>query len=128
MAEIKGAVEAKVEDPQVRQELSHLVTEVQRRQEELDAKIKAAGDEDARAVRKIELQKRRWEMRRSMLDREPAAVLIGGLLLVVIGVALLIAMFTHTAVPEIVSSAFLLILGFFFGQTTSSKGRSGDAG
>jgi hypothetical protein len=29
-------------------------------------------------------------------------------------------MFTHTAAPEIVTSAFLLILGYFFGQTTAS--------
>ncbi len=59
-----------------------------------------------------------------MLEREPAAVLVGGVLLVVISIALIVAMFAHTPVPEIVSSGFLLILGFFFGQNSSRGGGS----
>lgn len=128
ISEIRDAVEAKVEDEQVRQELSDLVSEIQRRQEELDAKLESEEAEATREMRKIEIQERRWQLRKSILEREPAAVVIGGLLLIVIAVALLIAMFTHTAVPEIVSSAFLLILGFFFGQSTGSKGKPSSDG
>ncbi|MFF3227220.1 hypothetical protein ACFYV7_30795 [Nocardia suismassiliense] len=122
MAEIKDAVEARVEDPDVRQELSNLIESQQR---ELAAKIRDKDDQLAADVRRLVLQERRWQMRKSLLEREPAAVLIGGVLLMVIAVAVLIGMFTHTPIPEIVSSAFLLILGFFFGQT-SSTGRSGE--
>ena len=41
--------------------------------------------------------------------------------------SLIIAMFSHTDVPEIVASGFLLILGFFFGQNSSRGGSSGDS-
>ncbi|MGW5229647.1 hypothetical protein ACWEP5_32545 [Nocardia niigatensis] len=123
MAEIKGVVEAKVEDPQVRQELSDRLSELTRQQQELADRLQAQDDEDAREERRQALQERKWRMRKSLLDREPAAVLIGGLLLIVVTVALLIAMFSHTPTPEIVANSFLLILGFFFGQT-SSRGKS----
>lgn len=36
---------------------------------------------------------------------------------------LVVAMFVHTPVPEILASGFLLILGFFFGQN-STRGNS----
>ncbi|MFI2228937.1 hypothetical protein [Nocardia testacea] len=117
MAEIKGAVESKVQDPQVRQELSDLVSELAQQQQELAAKLQAQEGADAQEMRRIEIQERKWRMRKSLLDREPAAVLIGGLLLIVITAALIIAMFANTAVPEILASSFLMILGFFFGQT-----------
>ncbi|MEV6769916.1 hypothetical protein AB0N05_14945 [Nocardia sp. NPDC051030] len=125
IAEIKDAVEEKVQDPKVRQELSNLVSEIVRRQEELTAKLQAQDDADAREIRKIELQERRWDMRKKVLDREPAAVLIGGLLLLLLSVALVIAMFCHTPVPEVLTSMVLLILGYFFGQTASGRGKSG---
>lgn len=121
---IRDAVEASVEDIGVRQELSRFI---ENQQQELAAKIREMDDGLTADARRLILQERRWRMRRSLLEREPAAVLIGGLLLTVIATALLIGMFTNTAVPEIVSSAFLLILGFFFGQTAST-GRSGRDG
>ncbi|NQE88928.1 hypothetical protein [Nocardia terpenica] len=73
---------------------------------------------------RLDVQERKWRIRKSVLDREPAAVLIGGVLLAVITLGLIVAMFIHTPVPEILSSAFLLILGFFFGQTTSRGSKS----
>lgn len=124
--EIKQAVEEKVTDPQVQQELSDLLSEVQKRRDELDDRLNAENITEAREIRKIELAKRRWEVRKSMLEREPAAVLIGGVLLGLLTVALIVAMFLHTPVPEVLTSMVLLILGFFFGQTTGGRGTSGD--
>jgi uncharacterized membrane protein len=51
------------------------------------------------------------------------ATLIGAVLLVVLTVVLVIAMFTRTTVPELISNAFLIILGYFFGQASSGKAK-----
>ncbi|MVU79466.1 hypothetical protein GPX89_19730 [Nocardia sp. ET3-3] len=122
---IKSAVETKVADPQVRQELAQLVAETAQKQRELDANRRSQEEADhIREVRRIDLQARRWQMRKTMLEREPAAVLIGGLLLVVLTGTLVIGMFTHTTTPEVLINMVLLILGFFFGQTAGRDGRS----
>ncbi|WP_280265818.1 hypothetical protein [Nocardia wallacei] len=126
IGEIKEAVESKVADPEVRQELSDLVTEVARRQDELAARLDESDDAVDQELRKIEVQQRRWDMRKSMLEREPAAVLIGGLLLLVLTLALIIATFSHTTVPDVLTNMILLILGFFFGQTTSTNRPGGE--
>lgn len=118
MAEINDVVAEKVEDPQVRQQLSELVAEFSRQQQEFAVKLHEQEDIAAQELRRIELQERRWRMRKSLLDREPAAVLIGGLLLLLITVTLIIGMFAHTQTPDILANGFLLILGFFFGQTS----------
>ncbi|MEV6341347.1 hypothetical protein AB0M12_42335 [Nocardia vinacea] len=121
--EIKAVVEARVSDPLARQEIEDAIATAQEQEEEAQRRADEAAD--AKQLRALELQERRWDMRKRLLDREPAAVLVGAVLLGVLSLALIIAMFTNTAVPEILSSAFLLILGFFFGQTTSGKGKSG---
>ncbi|WP_157224327.1 hypothetical protein [Nocardia paucivorans] len=122
MAAIEQAVEQKVDNPEVRRELSDLVTQIGRQQQELADSIRARAAAEAGDLARLDLMKHRWEVRRAMLDREPAAVLVGGVLLVGIAMALVVAMFTHTAVPEILSSGFLLILGFFFGQNSTRAG------
>jgi len=65
----------------------------------------------------------RTHTRHDILLKKLAAV-IGGLLLVVLTFAEITAMFGNIPTTEIVNSSFLLILGYFFGQTinkTSSK-------
>ncbi|MGW3282877.1 hypothetical protein, partial [Nocardia rhamnosiphila] len=121
--ELTRALEAKVEDPQARKELSELVEELTSQQQDLSRQLQSREDDDARELRKQELAERKWKMRKSLLDREPAAVLIGGLLLSLLTVTFLIGMFIHTPPPELLANAFLLILGFFFGQTTSGRGK-----
>ncbi|MEV5835522.1 hypothetical protein [Nocardia sp. NPDC052112] len=98
-----------------------MVAEFALQQQNLARELQAQEDEATKELRSLEVQKRRWDMRKSLLEREPAAVLIGAVLLFVITIALIYAMASHTAVPDILASAFLLILGFFFGQTTSSS-------
>jgi len=56
------------------------------------------------------------------------ASLIGGILLLAFGVALIVAMFTDTAVADILGNAFLLVLGYFFGQSTTRAGRGAEQG
>jgi hypothetical protein len=71
--------------------------------------------------REVAVQERRSRMRRSWFERESIASIIGALLLLLLGITLIIAMFTGTTAPEIVTSAFLLILGYFFGQATDRR-------
>ncbi|WP_194829606.1 hypothetical protein [Nocardia sp. XZ_19_231] len=127
MAEIKDAVEEKVADPDVRRELSDLVAQIGRQQQVLADRIQAQASADADDLKRINFMKQRWEARKAMLEREPAAVLVGAILLLGIAVALIVAMFTNTTVPDIIASGFLLILGFFFGQNSTRGGSSGDS-
>lgn len=120
-SELRAAVKQKVADPSTQREIIESVAEISQRREERSNKLQEQYDEIEAEKRRLENQKVKWDNIKSMLEREPAAVLIGGMLLVVVTITLLVAMFTHTGVPQIVSSAFLLILGFFFGQTAGGR-------
>jgi hypothetical protein len=50
-------------------------------------------------------------------DRNSVASIVGGLLAMFLGITVIVAMFTAVAPTDVVSNAFLLILGYFFGQT-----------
>ncbi|WP_157488783.1 hypothetical protein [Pseudofrankia sp. DC12] len=71
------------------------------------------------AMTKLEVMERRWVVLQQFLGRESIATVIGSFLLVALTIALVVAMFSKTAVPEIVSSSFLIILGYFFGQSVN---------
>ncbi|GHO75591.1 hypothetical protein KSD_33620 [Ktedonobacter sp. SOSP1-85] len=82
--------------------------------------------------RKAEVRELEWKLWRSLIERESVSTIIGALLLLIIVVALIAAMFYHATSPEILNNAFLVILGYFFGQTVGKidgKGKSdGDKG
>lgn len=78
---------------------------------------------------KIELFERRSKVWFSLLERESAATILGGVLLLIIMVAHVTAIFSKFSIPEILNNAFLIILGYFFGQSTNDKPRRrGDTG
>ncbi|MFD9550107.1 hypothetical protein ACFWBG_22120 [Nocardia salmonicida] len=120
VAELQGAVKAKVQDPELRADLADLIADFAREQQQaaLEAKSTEAAEKMRQAVHDAEIKERNWQRWKLMLDREPVAVLVGAVLLGVLTLALVVAMFVHTDVPEILSSGFLLILGFFFGQAS----------
>jgi hypothetical protein len=72
----------------------------------------------------VEFKERTSAMRRSWFERESVASIVGALLLLSLGTAVIIAMFTHTPASQIVTSSFLLILGYFFGQAGNRNRRS----
>ncbi|WP_216902182.1 hypothetical protein [Nocardia alni] len=121
IAEIKQTVEAEVDDPAVRKNISDKVDEIAKRQEEAAADWKFKDNTLDAELRRLAAQKQRIDNLMSMFQREPAAVLVGGVLLLLLTIVLVVAMFIHTSVPEVITSMVLLILGFFFGQTTSRK-------
>jgi hypothetical protein len=92
------------------------------RQQVSSAAITATGQAMAGDAREreqllhVEISERRWAIFRSLIDREPMAAMIGAIVLVALATTLIIGTFTHTAVPDTVTSAFLLVLGYFFGQ------------
>lgn len=69
----------------------------------------------------VELQAKKTAIRQTWLARESVASLIGGLLLLALATTLVVAMFSATPVSEIVSSAFLVILGYFFGNSVRER-------
>ena len=91
-------------------------TEIERAQQEL----KASSDIEITRLR-LEVFERRSKVWRSFLERESVATLVGGILLLVIGAAILVSMFLRLTISDIVSNTFLLILGYFFGQSTSKS-------
>ena len=81
-------------------------------QKRLDAELSEA------SVERLERRLRVWK---SFLERESMATVVGSILLILLTVCLLIAMFFGVQASEVVSNAFLLILGYFFGQTVSRR-------
>jgi hypothetical protein len=69
----------------------------------------------------VELQARKTAIRQSWFARESIASLVGGFLLIALAATMIVAMFAGTAVSEIVSNAFLVILGYFFGQAVRER-------
>jgi len=68
-----------------------------------------------------EIFERRSKVWFSLLERESAATILGGVLLLIILVAHVTAIFSKFSIPEILNNAFLIILGYFFGQSTNKK-------
>lgn len=58
---------------------------------------------------------------RSFLARESIASIAGGLLLLALAGTLIVAMFVGTKPTEVVANAFLIILGYFFGQSVARE-------
>lgn len=118
-ADLEGqldALEDEVDDKKRLRNAAASVATAREQQSHEDAEEVATVLEGERL--KLELLERRSAVWRSFLERESAATIIGAVLLVILAISLIAAMFVGTPVPEIVSSAFLLVLGYFFGQTT----------
>ena len=90
----------------------------QKRQVALQSAL-AASDEMARRKEEREAFKEKWEIWRSFLEKESVSTIIGAFLLIIITLAQIIASFTHITTSQILDNGFLVILGYFFGQTVA---------
>jgi len=70
---------------------------------------------------KMEMMDKWSEIILKFIDRESVASIVGSLLLLIIGVCLVVVMFRHEQPLKIIESAFLLILGYFFGHSKNNK-------
>ena len=75
----------------------------------------------------MELWERRSKVLRSFLERESAATIIGAILLIVITLAHIASLAFGLSIPETLNSAFLLILGYFFGQSSNQNSSTKDS-
>lgn len=125
--ELKGEVGSHVEDPEVREELSEKIDALAAALQVLAAQAQDRTAEDARLTRDLKTAEAKWQRTKELIQIDRVAVIVGAALLLGFATVLVVAMFKHVEVPEILSSAFLLILGFFFGQNTARGGSSGDA-
>jgi uncharacterized membrane protein len=139
---IREEIVANVDDPAEREQLIGAIDRRLEEQRESNDRIaqeqerletaRAAIDERQQRL-KIEISERRSAIYQSFLARESVASVVGAILLLALGTTLIIAMFAHVAASDVVANAFLLILGYFFGQATardrdkSSGNKSGDS-
>ena len=63
----------------------------------------------------------------SFIERESAATIIGAILLIIIALAHVASLAFKLSIPETLDSAFLLILGYFFGQSTNRDSSTKDS-
>jgi hypothetical protein len=125
-----------VNDEDVRLKLNQEVADLKNESQRLREQSKEVDQEQTReAIKtqtelerlKIEIFERRSKIWFSLLERESASTIIGGILLLIIMVAHVTAIFSKFPIPEILNNAFLVILGYFFGQSTNDKSkRRGD--
>jgi len=117
-----------VGDENLKVKLNQEVTDLRNEAQRLREQSKEVDQEQAQeAIKtqidferlKIELFERRTKVWFSLLERESAATIIGGILLLIIILAHVIAIFSKFSIPEILNNAFLIILGYFFGQSTN---------
>jgi hypothetical protein len=128
---IKGLIN-EVNDEDIRNKLSKEVSELKDESQELAEKSKEIEQkQNQEATRtqselerlKMELFERRSKVWFSLLERESAATILGGFLVILIVIAHITAIFSRFSIPEILNNAFLIILGYFFGQSTNSKSK-----
>lgn len=110
----------------LKKELNNYISESQNLKEQYQQVINAqsAQLEESEAEKlklSVELWERRSKVLLSFLERESAATIIGAVLLIIIAVGHLAALGFEFTIPETLDSAFLLILGYFFGQSTSKS-------
>ena len=82
----------------------------------LAEEIRAQMDHDKLSA---ELSERRTKLWLEILGRESVATVLGGILIVVIILAEVTAFFLDKQVPQILDNTLLILLGYFFGQTTA---------
>lgn len=70
---------------------------------------------------KMEMLERRSKVFRSFLEKESASTLIGAALVILIVIAHIVSFFRPIEVPLTLDNAFLIILGYFFGQSTNQN-------
>ncbi|MDR6545677.1 gas vesicle protein [Chryseobacterium rhizosphaerae] len=70
---------------------------------------------------KMEMMDKWSEIALKFLDRESIASIVGSLLLLGMGTCIIILMFKHEEPIKIVETAFLLILGYFFGHSKNKQ-------
>src|SRR5216683_4458714 len=116
-------------EPGLKQEIEKIMAEAEKlrqlsketEQERLEAQAVANERLDwlTRSKEEREAFKEKWEIWRSFLERESVSTIIGAFLLIILTLSLIVASFTHITTSQILDNGFLVLLGYFFGQTVA---------
>lgn len=127
--DFKEVIVEKVVDPGARAELLKVLdkheaaaSDIARESEQVEVAQEAVVAELRQTRIQVEQMERKAKVYLSFLEREPIAALIGALLLIALTITLIVAMFTEQTPSELLSNSFLIILGYFFGQSTARRG------
>jgi hypothetical protein len=124
LSELREDIATTIEDSAARDQLIETIDrrfeEQRAMREDLDREQALLQKASAEAREKelwqqIKILERKAAVYQSFLERESVASVVGAILLLILGIAVIVAMFVHVSAPDVVSNAFLLILGYFFG-------------
>ncbi|QSB13937.1 hypothetical protein JQS43_20685 [Natronosporangium hydrolyticum] len=129
LSHLRTLLVEKVTDDDARAEIMQLLQDQAAEQKGLAEQAEQVDEaQDRAALLKVEIQERKYALYRSLIERESVATIVGALILIAVTVALLIAMFVDVAASNIVENAFLVILGYFFGQSISRSRTAATSG
>jgi uncharacterized membrane protein len=121
--QLRQDIIAGLPDQQASRQLIEMIESELATREELGREQRKVQVEAALKEQQARLDRERRETRAaiilSFLQRESVASVVGAILLLGLGITLVVGMFTHVAAPDVITNAFLLILGYFFGQSTT---------
>lgn len=106
---------------EIDKQINELQLEIRRWQEKTreaeQAQMTAQFEQQSKLAQiSADMFERRSKVWLSFLQRESVATIVGGLLLIVMTISIVVANFVGIATSELLSNAFLVILGYFFGQ------------
>ena len=114
--EIRTKIESAINEFKKQSEASYMQSQ------EVDAKLQEEkSSEQQKARLSMEMAERKAEIWHKFLEKESVATLVGATILLLLTVIMVIAMFNELKTTEILNNAFMIILGFFFGQAASKK-------
>jgi hypothetical protein len=108
----------------IKESVLSFILQQERNAEVFEKKIEEASQEKSELYdlsAKVALFERKVQVWHSLLERESVATIVGAFILIIFTLCLTIAMFTGFTPSEVITNAFLLILGYFFGQSTAKK-------
>ena len=122
---IKTIPDEKVQE-KLNREITELKSESQKIREQEQQVQKVQNEEQIKAQAEVarlsmELFERRSKVWLSFLEKDSVATTIGGILLILITLSQIGAMLFGIAPSDTLNNTFLVILGYFFGQSTNNR-------
>ncbi|WP_406637950.1 hypothetical protein [Amycolatopsis sp. WGS_07] len=125
IGKLRNAVSG-VDDAGTKEEFHRLLGEFESKTGEIDGELKEtsrkiAEVEAAAMASEIDKYERKAKVWQNFLAKESVATYVGAAILLIMCLAVVAAMFAAVEINQVLSSAFLLVLGYFFGQSTGKK-------
>ncbi|MET9265497.1 hypothetical protein [Amycolatopsis sp. NPDC004079] len=127
IGKLRNAVSG-VDDAGTKGEFHRLLGEFESKTGQIDGELK----ETSRKIAEVEVEaaamatdidkyERKAKVWQNFLAKESVATYVGAAILLIMCLAVVAAMFAAVEINQVLSSAFLLVLGYFFGQSTGKR-------